>query len=226
MTITRAEVAEARAAAVRQATDRPSQRRSDEARGSLAVVRASVECREARADTAPDGTPGVRLSMYASITETPYDMYDMYGPYTEVVAAGAFDATLAASPLVEFVVNHSAGGGLPMAHTRNDTLTLGVDPTGFLYEPLVDPSRSDVADMLKAYNRGDIAESSFKFRIDSGQWSPDYTEFRINAVDMNRGDVSIVNYGANPFTADFSPREESAPVDMRAAYLALILATD
>lgn len=224
MILTRADAAAARATQVRQITDRPSQRRNDAALGSFAVVRAVVECREARTETAPDGTEGVRLSLYASVTETPYEMYDFFGPYTEVVSASAFDATLAASPLVEFTLNHGAGGGLPMAHTRNDTLTLLADATGLLYEPLVDPTRSDVGDLLKAYNRGDIAESSFKFRIDSGKWSPDYTEYRIEAVDLNRGDVSIVNFGANPHTADATPREESTPRDLRGELLALALA--
>jgi hypothetical protein len=81
--------------------------------------------------------------------------------------------------------------------------------------------------MLKAYERGDLVESSFKFRIDSGKWSPDYSEYRIEAVDLNRGDVSIVNFGANPHTGDFTPKartEEPAPVvDFRAALLAAYL---
>lgn len=200
------EAAQARSAAVRQVTDRPSQRRSAEERGSLAVVHAEVLHRSAPVpEKAPDGSEGVRLHMYASITERAYDMWDSFGPYAEVVSSGAFAQTLAASPLVEFTENHGAGGGRPMAHTRNGTLDLGVDENGFWYSPLVDPTRTDVADMLKAYTRGDYAESSFKFRIDSGKWSPDYTEYRIEAVNLDRGDVSIVNFGANPYTADYSP---------------------
>jgi HK97 family phage prohead protease len=225
MILTRAEAATQRAQGVRQATDRPSQRRQSAEPTSLAVVRAALECREARAETMANGAEGVRLGLYASVTDTPYEMYDFFGPYTEIVAAGAFDDTLRADPMVEFTVNHGAGGGLPMAHTRNGTLDLGADATGLLYEPLVDPTRNDVADMLKAYDRGDLAESSFKFRITAGKWSPDYTEYTITAVDLNRGDVSIVNFGANPFTADATPREEApAPVDVRAALLELHLA--
>lgn len=219
------EAAEARAAAVRQQTDRPSHRRSAEPSGSLAVVRAVLDVRDVRAETV-NGLEGVRLLAYASVTERGYDMWDSFGPYTEVVSARAFDATLAASPLVEFTVNHGAGGGLPMAHTRNDTLDLGVDEDGLWYAPLVDPTRTDVADMLKAYERGDLVESSFKFRIDSGKWSPDYSEYRIEAVDLDRGDVSIVNFGANPHTGDHTPKaraEEPAPVDFRAALLAAYL---
>ncbi len=42
---------------------------------------------------------------------------------------------------------------------------------------------------------------SFAFRIVRGEWSPDYTQYRILEVDLDRGDVSAVNYGANPNTS-------------------------
>ena len=42
---------------------------------------------------------------------------------------------------------------------------------------------------------------SFAFRIVRGAWSPDYTEYRILEVDLDRGDVSAVNFGANPNTS-------------------------
>lgn len=129
----------------------------------------------------------------------------MFGPYTEVVTASAFDNTLAASPLVEFTANHGMGGGIPMAHTRNATLTLqaikDADETGLWYEASVDTTRIDVSDMVKAMQRGDLAESSFKFRIIRGMWSPDWTEYHIDEVDLHRGDVSAVNFGANPYTS-------------------------
>jgi hypothetical protein len=94
MILTRAEAATQRAQGVRQATDRPSQRRQSAEPTSLAVVRAALECREARAETMANGAEGVRLGLYASVTDTPYEMYDFFGPYTEIVAAGAFDDTL------------------------------------------------------------------------------------------------------------------------------------
>lgn len=219
---------EARAAAERRAldvanpADRPSQRRSAERSDAMATVRAELRVVELRA-VERNGLSVVQVGGYASVTESPYAMWDMFGAYTEVVSQGAFGATLATSPLVEFTVNHGAGGGLPMAHTRNDTLTLAEDATGLRYDAYVDPTRSDVADMLKAMERGDLAEASFKFRIDSGMWSPDYTEYRIDAADLNRGDVSAVNFGANP-AASSGLRAETVP-DLRAAILAAAIAT-
>ena len=194
------DAAKARSTAEVRDFDRPSQRRMAPEmgghRGSPATIRAKGETQERV-------VYGV-----ASVTETPYEMHDMFGPYTEVVDGSAFDATLARNPLVEFTLNHGAGGGLPMAHTRNRTLALSVGESGLTYEATVDHTRTDVADMLKALERGDLAEASFKFRIVKGQWSPDYTEYRIVEVDLDRGDVSAVNFGANPY-ATSSAREQA-----------------
>jgi HK97 family phage prohead protease len=198
MTTRHIEAATARAAGVRAPADRPQQRRSAEDEGSLPTVRVRLDPPSELRSVDRNGMACVAVGGYASTTEQGYEMYDFWGPYTEVVSAGAFGSTLTASPLVEFTVNHGAGGALPMAHTRNDTLDLVEDEGGLRYDAYVDPTRSDVADMLKALQRGDLAESSFKFRITKGIWSPDYTEYRIEAVDLERGDVSAVNYGANP----------------------------
>jgi HK97 family phage prohead protease len=194
------DAAEARALGARDATARPSQRRhsGDSDTPSPARVARRFEVRAA------SGKPPV-VAGFASVTDTPYEMYDMFGPYTEVVSASAFDLTIGSSPLVEFTLNHGAGGGIPMAHTRNDTLALsivkGADENGLFYEATVDPTRHDVSDMVKAMERGDLAESSFKFRIVRGQWSPDWTEYHIEEIDIDRGDVSAVNFGANPHTS-------------------------
>lgn len=196
---TRDQAAAERALRTRSATDRPSQRRAlaDPDDAPIGAVRAAgpVVVR-----AAGGGSPVV--AGLASRTGVGYEMWDMFGPYTEVVDVAAFDATLGADPLVEFVLNHARNGGPPMAHTRNGTLTLTViregEETGLRYEAAVDPSRGDVADMLKALERGDLAEASFKFRIVRGQWSPDWMEYHIYEVDLDRGDVSAVNFGANP----------------------------
>jgi len=45
-----------------------------------------------------------------------------------------------------------------------------------------------------------VTEQSFMFMITNGTWNDDYTEFRIHEVDLDRGDVGPVTYGANPYT--------------------------
>ncbi len=199
----RAATAAARAASTRAPADRPRERRGDV---HVPLARAQV-VRMAESRSA-DGSASVRFVGYASVTETPYEMFDWFGSYTEVVTAGAFRSTLANDPSVEFVVNHARGGQIPMAHTRNGTLRLAEDDEGLRVEADLDPARHDVHDMLAAIERGDLAEMSFRFRIDSGLWSPDYTEFRIDAVDLDRGDVSAVNFGASPHTHIDAPARE------------------
>jgi phage head maturation protease len=193
------EAAFARSQGVKALADRPSQRRSAEAEDSPRHARVSLNNASVRA---ADSGGAPHVVGVASVVERGYEMWDAFGAYTEIVSATAFDKTLSESPLVEFTLNHNKGGGAPMASTRNGTLVLGVSTDGDLpglnYDALVDPSRTDVSDMVKALTRGDLAEASFKFRIVRGQWSPDYTEYRIEEVDMNGGDVTAANFGANP----------------------------
>ena len=47
---------------------------------------------------------------------------------------------------------------------------------------------------------------SFGFRVIRQDWSPDFTQRDISEVSLNKGDVSVVNYGANPATAGASLR--------------------
>lgn len=192
-----ASAAVARAAGVAASADRPAQRRCAEDAASRPVLRVAVRGLELRGkDSAPDV---LSFRGYASVTETPYEMYDMFGPYTEVVSADAFTETLAQSDLdVPFVLGHDQMRRI--ARTTNGTLRLSQDENGLLVDADLDPADPDVAYIAPKLRAGLIDEMSFAFRIESGQWSPDYSEFRINRVDMHRGDVAIVGYGANPHT--------------------------
>ncbi|YCK35165.1 HK97 family phage prohead protease [Actinomadura sp. ATCC 39365] len=135
---------------------------------------------------------------YASITEAGYEMWDMLGAYTEVVRNGAFAKTLAEQPQVQLLLNH---GGLSMAYTKAGTLALGEDEHGLHMRAEVNPVRSDVRDMLTALEDGAVDEMSFAFRVVRQQWSPDYDQRDITEVSLHRGDVSVVNFGANPETS-------------------------
>lgn len=169
----------------------------------------AIPCGSARSQAFPsrvraklvevDGQSFYRLSGCASVVERGYEMWDMFGPYTEVMAGDAFERTLDANPDVAFLVNHR---GVTMARsTTPGRLTLAVDAEGLQVDALVNPKRQDVKDLVLAVEDGDITEMSFAFVIERGQWSPDYSEYRIEQVDLDRGDVSAVNYGANPYTS-------------------------
>lgn len=205
---TYAEAAVLRAAGVAAPADRPSKRRSSEDAHSRAIVRATVTGIELRAAKGDDGM--LHFQGYASVTERAYEMWDMFGPYQEIVSASAFDTTLAREALdVPFVLGHDQMRRI--ARTTNGTLRLSNDSTGLLVDATLDPADADVAYIAPKLSAGLIDEMSFAFRIDSGQWSPDYEEFRINQVDMHRGDVSIVGYGASPHTAGSGLRAAPAP---------------
>lgn len=184
-----ADVAGRRAAAEAQPTEVPSTRNRSQEFG--AQMRANLVER--------DGKQFYHFNGCASTVEEPYEMYDFWGPYTEIMDRGAFDKTLAAEPDVAFLLNHR---GTTMARTKSGTLELSFDPAqGLLMDAFCNPERVDVKDLAHAINDRDIDQMSFAFRIIRGQWSPDYEEYRILEVDLDRGDVSAVNYGANPNTS-------------------------
>lgn len=203
---TREAAALARMAGMAARADRPSQRRCAEFAGSAARVTMRSQI-ELRAKTA--GSDLLTFDGYASVTETAYDMWDMWGPYTEIISAGAFADTLARTDLdVPLVLQHQQLRRI--ARTTNGSLFLSEDDTGLhVLAPELDPADADVAYIAPKLRSGLIDEMSFAFRIDAGQWSPDYTEFRINRTDIHRGDVAIVGFGANPATAGSGLREES-----------------
>lgn len=222
--LTLREAAQKRAEGMAALVDRPSHRRCAELTSSRAAVIVSVLGMTMRAKK--DAADTLEFRGHASVTERAYEMWDMFGPYMEIVSSGAFDATLARGDLdVPLVLNHDSLRRI--ARTTNGTLRLSVDDDGLLVEADVDARDADVAYIAPKIAAGLIDEMSFKFSIDAGQWSPDYDEFRINAADINRGDVAIVGYGANPYTAGSSlraalkPGSEVVHDDDLAAYRAL-----
>lgn len=153
------------------------------------------------------------LEGIASVVERPYRMWDMFGEYEEVIAREAFDKTLAAEPDVSFLLNHK---GMTMARTTAGTLELKMSDEGLQSEAWLNPKRQDVKDLVIAIDDGNITEMSFAFEIaeGGGWWSEDFSTFRITEVDINRGDVSAVNYGANPYTSiSARSREILAEID-------------
>lgn len=145
-----------------------------------------------------DGKQLYRFDGIASVTDQPYTMYDHFGEYEEIVSRKAFTETLAANPDVAFLLNHR---GMTMARTANKTLELALTDEGLRAQAWLNPERQDVRDLVIAMNDGDITEMSFAFMLQDGRWSDDFTQFTITRLDIHRGDVSAVNYGANPYTS-------------------------
>ena len=218
MPMTMREAAERRGHEVRQRVDRPSKRRNaDDGRPAARAHLANVTVRESQA-----GDGMVQFDGHASVTETPYEMYDFFGPYSEVVSRTAFDTTLLRADLdVPLVLGHDQLRRV--ARTTNGTLHLSMDDAGLQVLADMDPADKDVEYILPKLRSGLINEMSFAFRIVRGLWSPDYSEYRIEEVDIHRGDVAIVGFGANPFT-DAGAREDAGLQTSERARAQLLLA--
>lgn len=146
----------------------------------------ALECRNA------DGALAVRG--YASTTGQAYDM----GWYNETIARGAFAKTLSETPDVQLLINHE---GLPLARTTNGTLDLREDQQGLYFEARLDGDDPDAARVIRKIEAGLMDQCSFAFRVTRQTWDDDYENRSIDEVSLDRGDVSVVNYGANPHTS-------------------------
>lgn len=217
-------VAQRRAAEVTQRSHRPRERRCSQLLESRAAVGfASTMSLRDPGDPGdpvePDETGPLTFAGYASVYESPYEMWDMFGPYTEVISVGAAAASLATVGLdVPLVLGHDSVRRI--ARTTNGTLTLTSDATGLRAQAVLDPEDEDVEYIAPKIAAGLIDEMSFCFRITAGQWSPDYTEYRIEKFDLHRGDVAIVGFGANPATT--AALRSASPAAVRLALAAAL----
>jgi HK97 family phage prohead protease len=140
----------------------------------------------------------VMLRGYAATYE-PYDCYGGpdAGGWVEQLNRNSFKRTLEAQPDVMLLLNHT---GAPLARTKSGTMTLSADRRGLLVEARLDPSDPDVQALLPKMRRGDLDEMSFAFRVKDQEWDTNYTHRTITEVSLQKGDVSVVNYGMNPNT--------------------------
>jgi len=194
-----------RAASIRTHADRPSQRRSAPEGGSQrSFAKAAMDIRS----TEDAGT--ISFRGVASMYERGYEMYDAFGPYVEVVSRGAAEDLTLDGLDVPLVLEHDSLRRI--ARTTNGTLQLAQDEEGLqVYAPRLDANDADVAYILPKLRSGLIDEMSFKFLITDGVWNADFTEYRINSFRINRGDVAIVGYGANPYTKGSVRAADMAP---------------
>jgi HK97 family phage prohead protease len=117
------------------------------------------------------------------------------GGWDEQVDRRAFDKTLASNPDVLFLINHE---GRTLARTKSGTLKLATDSTGLLTEARIDRRTSDGHDLEIRMERGDYDEMSIGFRTIQQSWQGDLRT--LLEVSLDKGDVSVVNLGANSAT--------------------------
>jgi HK97 family phage prohead protease len=140
------------------------------------------------------------LRGYASVFDYPYEMFGgpEKGGWTELVDRRAFDQTLKQSPDVQLLVNHD---GTPLARTKSGTLTIGTDAKGLHTEARLDPASPAVQVIRSAMERGDMDEMSFAFRTVRHEFNEDESKRVLMEVNIHKGDVSVVNYGASDGTS-------------------------
>jgi len=232
MTVMRESAAEERKAAAKARAVGAEQQGYHRSRPSSPVT-VNTPCGAARSLAFPaqlraklekrDGQELYHLNGIASVTDTPYEMWDMFGPFDEIMDHNAFGETLAADPDVAFLVNHR---GVTMARTTNGTLELGMVDKGLESDAWLNPKRQDVSDLVVAIEDRNIDQMSFAFMLEEGWWNDDFDVFKITKVSIDRGDVSAVNYGANPYTSIAARSREilddldHAPVGVARAALA------
>ena len=155
------------------------------------IERRTFTVRDIETREAEDGA--MRLSGYAAVFNDP----SVPLPFSERIAPGAFRKTLSETPDVRLLINHS---GLPLARTKNNTLTLTEDEVGLRFDADL-PDTSEARDLWTFIQRGDVDQMSFAFRVIRQKWSSDRTERTLTEVSLADGDVSVVTYPAYPTTS-------------------------
>lgn len=155
----------------------------------------------------PNGTGGTAFVFtgYAATFEQPFEMWDMWGDlYYEVLGAGACNRSLANQADVQFLIGHNESS-IPLARTKSGTMQLSADSHGLeVNVPSLDGGSPLVQALASAMERRDMDEMSIGFIATAQAWSPDWMERRISEINLHRGDVSMVCWGANPNTAGAS----------------------
>lgn len=152
---------------------------------------------EFRAD---DGAASWTFEGVACTVDHPYAVRDWMGEYTETIADGAFNRSIAdPGARISLHANHQHGKAVPFATRAAGTLEVVADPHLRLRADL-DPSRADVQILRSALRRGEMTEMSIGFSDVKGGavWSEDFTERTVN--DLRLREASIVEDGCNELT--------------------------
>jgi HK97 family phage prohead protease len=155
------------------------------------IERRTYVVQDVEARQAEDGV--MRLSGYAAV----FNDASVPLPFKERIAPGAFRKTLNEMPDVRLLINHE---GLPLARTKNGTLTLTEDDRGLRFDAELADTQ-EARDIYTLVQRGDVDQMSFAFRVIRQNWSKDKSERTLTEVSLADGDVSVVTYPAYPTTS-------------------------
>lgn len=155
------------------------------------IERRTFTVRDVEARQAEDGT--MTLRGYAAV----FNEASVPLPFIETIAPGAFRKTLSETPDVRLLINHE---GLPLARTKNGTLTLTEDDRGLFMDAQI-ADTSEGRDLYKLVERGDVDQMSFAFRVIRQKYNEDRSQRTLTELSLADGDVSVVTYPAYPTTS-------------------------
>lgn len=166
-----------------------------------------IEVRKGVTNDATGQTDLAELTGQVIGYETPYEVNDMFGSFSETIHYGAATALLADPSLdVCFLVGHNAAL-VPLARTgAKAALTLTDTPEGLQVRALVDPRMSGANDLLLGLENGTISQMSVGMQVDPAGdvWSGEDDYGLPNVRDIYRlaniFDASAVAFPANPDT--------------------------
>jgi HK97 family phage prohead protease len=163
-------------------------------------LRGAREQRSASFEFEMRGAKGdeVHFTGYAALFDSPATVGSgPLGPFEETIHRGAFDKTLQGRPDVVLRTEHR---NLPVARTTAGNLRLSTDSKGLLVDATLDRRDPDVRQLeIKMENRN-LEQMSYAFRAIRDKWNDDYTLRELLEVSLDKGDVSVVTYGANERT--------------------------
>ena len=154
------------------------------------IERRTFQVQDVEARESDDGV--LRLSGYAAV----FNDASVPLPFKERISPGAFRKTLTEQPDVRLLINHE---GLPLARTKNGTLTLREDDRGLYFDAELAQTQ-EARDIHTLIARGDVDQMSFAFRVIRQKWNENRTERILTEVSLADGDVSVVTYPAYPTT--------------------------
>ncbi|HTQ67255.1 MAG TPA: HK97 family phage prohead protease [Solirubrobacteraceae bacterium] len=153
------------------------------------------------------------LRGYASVAEV---WYPVGKAFQEKVNRRAWQRSLAGGPDTVLLQDHS---GLALARTKTPSgepsLVLSEDDRGLYCEAFLDATAPRVQDLRStAANSG--LQMSVGFRCEKDSWNESRSRREVKQASIDRGDVTICNYGCNPATeAAISARGAAGEMERR-----------
>ena len=133
---------------------------------------------------------------YGSRFGVGYVMADSFGPYLEVMAADAFTGLDRPDFEASLLIGHK---GLGLATVTSGRMRLQADDYGLGFAARLNPNEASARELAERLASGSATtEASVGGFIGEAVWDGDYTTLTVREWVMHRGEISVVNAGANP----------------------------